>query len=662
MEKSRLECAFKIQWLLAVGLFLLPDSSFAATIHYIAATGTLGDNSSCDSPGYLEASGIASAITAASTGDVLHVCPGTYDITTTLQLTKSITIEGESADTTILDGGDSVQIARIVDPVRESSGGEPRVTISKLTFQHGLARNASLDLSCYSGKCGGALYIEDEASADISDCYFFYNKAYLHGGAIANDGGTDGKGSTLTIYRTLFVRNATTQYVSGDGGAVAFGFNSSSSVSPKIVSSTFIGNYAFRDGQAIGVSFGKLNVYGSTIYQTHENFYFGYSDWDYATGQMSLIYGNVRLQGSLVVRQLPGFYPRMCRSGVVDAGGNIVPDASCQNPTASAPATILTYDSLALNTFDPMATPYVYPKIDSPVVEAVSAAFCTEQSLDGRGLARSGGEDTTCDAGAIEHISGAKSSAVQVMSAPAVSWDAFHGFGIAVAAHVESTRNIYFSTDTTDKCSINSITGAITPLASGTCHVNLFFYRSAFGDDEFTLDFIHTLVPLPNLVEAPEIVGSFEVGSLLSASSGRWENASGLFTYSWYRCPLELLTDDPSVIAATCETLGIGDSSYLVAESDSNQFITVIVTASNSMGSTAAKSDSQEIFDKPSEDVSTGETSGTPRAQETVEERFISGRVYGVGCSSLEHSGGGVIEAILVAIAALIIRRQFKAI
>lgn len=124
------------------------------TTRYVAASGTVDDNSSCDAPGYVGASGIADAIEAAIAGDIVHICAGSYSITSTLLIDKSLTIEGESASTTTLDGGIAVQILRVLDSAPEESGGEPSVTITDLTFQNGAANEAGGEF-CNEGRSSG---------------------------------------------------------------------------------------------------------------------------------------------------------------------------------------------------------------------------------------------------------------------------------------------------------------------------------------------------------------------------------------------------------------------------------------------------------------------------------------------------------------------------
>ena len=128
-----------------------PAPAFAVdpVTYYVAQSGspaaTPGDGTSCDAPDYVENpagsdhAAIQAAIDIANSLDTIYICPGTYEIGTTLDLgVGALTLEGDSAATTILDGG-----AVYVDGEYDSGGtriltGET-VTVINLTFQNGAA-------------------------------------------------------------------------------------------------------------------------------------------------------------------------------------------------------------------------------------------------------------------------------------------------------------------------------------------------------------------------------------------------------------------------------------------------------------------------------------------------------------------------------------------
>ena len=107
---------------------------------------------------------------------ILHLCAGTYNISTTINLGAALlTLQGAGAGVTILDGGGTTQILR----------GDT-VTVSGLAFQSG------------SAFLGGA--IRAEGSATITSSIFTGNKAdpAQGGGAIVAFGSATITGSTFT--------------------------------------------------------------------------------------------------------------------------------------------------------------------------------------------------------------------------------------------------------------------------------------------------------------------------------------------------------------------------------------------------------------------------------------------------------------------------------
>ena len=116
---------FPLLCLLAIVLMSLipvatsqPERARAAgSTFYVAASGSVGNGTSCASPDFVGATGTAiqSALDAASSGNTVHICEGTYSISTRLEVTKSLTIEGDGASSTTLDGLGTTQIMIIHD-------------------------------------------------------------------------------------------------------------------------------------------------------------------------------------------------------------------------------------------------------------------------------------------------------------------------------------------------------------------------------------------------------------------------------------------------------------------------------------------------------------------------------------------------------------------
>jgi hypothetical protein len=72
---------------------------------------------------------LAAAIAAAVPGTTLRLCPGTFQLSSSLVVDQSLTIIGAGTDQTILDGGDTVRVLRV--------GSVDVVTLQDLTISRG---------------------------------------------------------------------------------------------------------------------------------------------------------------------------------------------------------------------------------------------------------------------------------------------------------------------------------------------------------------------------------------------------------------------------------------------------------------------------------------------------------------------------------------------
>ena len=77
----------------------------------------------------------------------------------------------------------------------------------------------------------------------------------------------------------------------------------------------------------------------------------------------------------------------------------------------------------------------------------------------------------------------------------------------------------------------------------------------------------------------PQLSGSFRVGSVVSATTGAWDNDPTGYAYAWQRCA----TNNS---LASCTTItGVTQATYVLGVADDGFWIRVVVTASNSGGS-----------------------------------------------------------------------------
>ena len=256
---------------LIAGLAWAPFVSAAPMTWYVALTPTASGGGSCAHPDY---NTIQGAIAVAVTGDTVHICAGTYSLTTssiTVPSGKDLTFEGDGAASTFIDGTHSYQIFSV---------SAANASFSGLTFENGWPSSA-----------GGAIYASGTGTVTVTNSTFSNNKVGSVGGgaiyangtgntvSVANstfsgnsgyDGGAiddNGTGSTVSVTNSTFSSNSSAHF----GGAIyAAGTGT-------VTSSTFSGNTAsiggaiFANG-AVSITNGTLfsgnsaTVYGGAIY------------------------------------------------------------------------------------------------------------------------------------------------------------------------------------------------------------------------------------------------------------------------------------------------------------------------------------------------------------------------------------------------------------
>src|SRR5689334_5771032 len=100
-----------------------------------------------------------------------------------------------------------------------------------------------------------------------------------------------------------------------------------------------------------------------------------------------------------------------------------------------------------------------------------------------------------------------------------------------------------------------------------------------------------TAATAPTNTCPPTIEGSLVVGKTVKAGNGCWVNSPTSFAYKWLRCTTEAAKTCTPIAGATAQE-------YTLADSDLNRSIVLLVTASNSSGTTGP------VNSKPSELVS----------------------------------------------------------
>lgn len=171
-------------------LLALPSSSHAATNRYVAVTGN--DANTCLAP-ETACLTITAALSKAVAGDTIVVGPGIYR--ENLTINKSVTINGVSAPTTIVDGGAARTVMHI------PTGAPVNVAITGLTLRNG---RSSL---------GGGIWMENAGTLALTNVSVEGNIADESGGGILSNG-------PLTLNSSTVANNRSAGTVGNGGGGI----------------------------------------------------------------------------------------------------------------------------------------------------------------------------------------------------------------------------------------------------------------------------------------------------------------------------------------------------------------------------------------------------------------------------------------------------------
>lgn len=570
---------FHRSFLLATGVVALLSTVFSTpmpvqaapgAVRYVSATGTVGSGTSCASPGFVGSTGTAiqAAIDAANSGDAVRICAGTYSISTRLEVAKSLTIEGDGASLTTLDGLGTTQIMIIQDNnLTPNSGSEITVDVIGLSFINGYAAAIPGVGECVDGnRCGGAIYIESESNFGITNCFFKNNYANFIGGAVAR---------LIGNYQTVpgWITNSTFESNTAvyDGGAVAtlFGFGLT------IESSTFYKNkITSRSAAAVIANFASATINNST-----------FVDNTGPTGT-TVLYGGITVNHSIIAQSSASMI-KVCNSSQDASGsrGNLVTDNSCSGVTSSYPATPVTNSAIVgysdLKFGDLSYRGYANKTI--PLLGGSAAInFWTGCSgSDQRGIARPQGG--SCDVGAYERPSAQTVNTITGWSYSSFSLNRGNGATAEVVtpANDSAESGVTYASLTTSVCTINQFTGTITIVTAGTCNLTATSLGNLLSDQDQmarTLT-ISGLFP-PAISSAPTISGTVRAGLTLSATNGTWSNTPTSYSYQWKSASASG--------GAYSDIANANSSTYELAAGDVGRYLKVSVVASNTSGASSA--------------------------------------------------------------------------
>jgi hypothetical protein len=549
-----------------------PERAHAAGgTFYVAASGSVGNGSSCASPDFVGATGTAiqSAITAASSGNTVHICSGTYSIGTRLEVTKSLTIKGDGASLSTLDGLGTTQIMIIQDNnLTPNSGSEITVNVNSLGFINGYVTTIpGVSGDCTDGsECGGAIYIESESRVNINDSYFKNNYASFIGGAVARLIG-DYQTVPATINNSTFESNTAVF----DGGAVAtlFGFGLT------IDSSTFYKNkITSRSAAAVIANFASATINNSTFVDN--------------TGPSgtTVLYGSVTVNKS-VIAQSSSSMIKGCQSSVAASGskGNLVTDNSCSGVISNYPATPAT-DSAIVNYADLKLGELSYRGYTNKTIPLLSGSVALDfwsgcSGNDQHGFSRPQG--TSCDLGAYERPSSQSANALTGWTYASSSLDRANGATASVVTPATNAGSlpVTYASLTTSVCTIDASTGTITLVATGTCNLTATTTGSLLNDqDQLTKSLTIAGVFPPANSAVPLVAGTNRAGLSLTSTNGSWTNSPTSYSYQWMSSATSGGTY-ANISGATAST-------YELAASDVGRYIRLSVVANNGSGGGAA--------------------------------------------------------------------------
>jgi len=359
----------------AIGTMAVPTSSAVGPlVWWVAASGpaanTATDGSSCANPSFAgsDHTPIQAAITAASSGDEIRICAGSYAVSSTLTVGKALTFTGVGSQLPVLNGGGNTRIMDI------TTGGFA-VTINRLHFRNGRATVTDQSNADFSG-AGAGIRVHPNVTLNINNSLFVSNVADKHGGGIAMLGSGSSTGSVHVATSTFYKNRG----LDGGGLAVA-GITANTSV---VTNSTFVNNSATRQGGAVNGSFAVLHGSNSTFVDNTAA----------EGGDTSWV---VTLKGNLIA-YTPSVVPsnNVCNLDGTTPVDNVSTSPSCLAGGESA----TTSSTLALGILAPWGgnTPTFSVGIGSAAIGAVDPANCP--SADQRGTSRGA---TPCDAGAFEY-------------------------------------------------------------------------------------------------------------------------------------------------------------------------------------------------------------------------------------------------------------------
>ncbi len=256
LERTQRLSLLLLVLMLAVLPVLAPAPAYAADITVDTTADDITVNGNCTLREAIEAANTDAAVdgcTAGSGDDTITLAADTYELTIAgadedanqtgdLDISSNITIQGDGAETTIIQGGPSA--GNGIDRVFHITAAGSTVTLNDVTVRYG---------EVGIGNNGGGIF--NTGTLNIARSTIDSNEASFFGGGIYNTG-------TLNVFRSAIINNDSTNAGSGYGGGF---YNDGATATANIANSTISGNTVTQSGGALRNSNGATNLTNVTI-------------------------------------------------------------------------------------------------------------------------------------------------------------------------------------------------------------------------------------------------------------------------------------------------------------------------------------------------------------------------------------------------------------
>lgn len=366
-------------------------------------------------------------VNAGAGGDTINFSSvtGTITVGSTLNITKSVTINGPGANLLSISGNDAVRVFSVASTAANT-------VISGMTITHG---NATVAPNFNGGGISAA------AALTVNNCTFSYNKA---GNGALNTGAAILSSATLTVNNSTFYNN---QAITGEGGAI---FGSTLEVND----STFYNNSAVTEGGAIWISLGShLTLRNNTIVGNFVTNTTGTSAGGgvFITGQAPAVLANNIISGNTAVNNTDYFCVVAC--GIVPAG-NLM-----GNATITSLLTPLQYNGGPTKTMAPL------PGLTGVIGAGLNSTLATDQ----RGIPRP--TSGASDIGAVQSY-----NLVVSTTADSTNPSSLCNGSAGDTCSLRDALNLANSQGAGDVVTVTGLTGSInltSPLPNDTADLNL---------------------------------------------------------------------------------------------------------------------------------------------------------------------------------------------